>query len=155
MARECRSKFKGPFGLGRDTSGNLRDRSQTNWRNRPNSNSKFRVREITSGEVIEEDDSETAEASGYTANCISYTSSGKSSTTQTGLHNTRKLLAVPGIVNGQSFKGLLVDCGSPVTLIRADMWKQVKLLHDCLVQEEEQLQGVTNDGLKVLGLTYL
>ena len=70
-------------------------------------------------EVIEEE-GEVAKASGYTAICISdadVNGPGK----LTSLYKSRKLLAVPEVVNGHQFPSLLVDCGFPVTLIRADM----------------------------------
>ena len=50
---------------------------------------------------------------------------------------------------------MLIDCGSPVTLIRADMWEQVRQPYDRLQVEEEEFQGVTKDGLQVLGLAHL
>ena len=70
-------------------------------------------------EVIEEE-GEVAETSGYTANCISaedVNELGKPSS----IHQNRKLLAIPKVINGFQFSGLLIDCLSLVTLIRANM----------------------------------
>ena len=51
---------------------------------------------------------------------------------------------------------LLVDCGSPNTLIRADMWEQVRRPHNkLLIDKTKQFQGVTRDGLRVFGLVHL
>ena len=104
-------------------------------------------------EIIEEE-GEVAEALGYTANCISaadVNELGKPSS----LHQSQKLLTVPGVINGLQCPGLLVDCGSPVTLIRADMWEQVRQPHNKLLIEEKKFQGVTRDGLRVFGLAHL
>ena len=70
------------------------------------------------------------------------------------LHQSRKLLAVPGVIIGLQYPGLLVDCGSPVTQIRAEMWEQVRQSHNKLFIEEEKFQGVTRDGLRVVGLAH-
>ena len=60
---------------------------------------------------------ELAESSGYTGNGIS-SADVNGPDKPSALHQSRKLLAVFGVVNGLQCPGLLVDCGSPVTLIR-------------------------------------
>ena len=65
------------------------------------------------------------------------------------------MLAVPGVVNGLKCPGLLVDCGSPVTLISVDMWEQVRQPHNKLLIELEKFQGITRDGLRAFGLAHL
>jgi hypothetical protein len=104
-------------------------------------------------EVIEEE-REVAEASAYTANCIS-SAEVKGPLTLSALHQSRKLLAVPGVINSLKCPALLVDCGSPVTLIQADLWEQVRFPRNKLSIEDEKFHGVTRDGLKVLCLAYL
>ena len=88
------------------------------------------------------------------ANCIS-SSEVSGLAKPSALHQSRKLLAVPGVINGLQCPGLLVYCGSPVTLIRADMWEQLRQPHNKLLIEQEKFQGVTRDGLRVFGLAYL
>ena len=122
----------------------------------PYSNFKHRVSAVSTapGQEVIEEEGEVAEASGYTANCIS-SANVNGPAKQSALHQSRKLLAVPGVINGLDFPCLLVDCGSPVTLIRADLWEQVRLPQNKLLIEEEKFQGVTRDGLRVFGLAYL
>ena len=50
---------------------------------------------------------------------------------------------------------ILNDCGSPVTIIRSDLWDQVRESSDIVEEEPEDFQGVTRDGLRILGLTRL
>ena len=50
---------------------------------------------------------------------------------------------------------LLVDSGSPVTIIRYDFKKQVRDPTGAVEEEPEDFQGVTQDGLRVVGLTRL
>ena len=141
------------FGQGRNTSGNWRERRP---QSRPSSNFKHRVSavgRVSDQEVIEEE-GDVAEVSGYTANCI-WSADVKGQGKLSALHQSRKLLAVPGVINGLQCSNLLVDCGSPVTLIRADMWEQVSQPHSKLLIEEEKFQGVTRDGLRVFGLVHL
>ena len=149
--RDCRSGSG--FGHGRDTSGNWREcRPQS----RPYSNIKPRI--STVGRVIDqgviEEEGDVAEASGYRANCIS-SADAKGHEKLSALHLSRKLLAVPSVINGLQYPNLLVDCGSPVTLIRPDMWEQVKQLTNKLLVEEKQFQGVIRDGLRVIGVAHL
>ena len=101
-----------------------------------------------------EEEGDVAEASGYTANCIS-SADVKGHKMLSALHQSRKLLAVSGVINRLQCPNLLVDCGSPVTLIRADMWEQLKQPKNKLLTEEEQFQGVTRNGLRVFSLAHL
>ena len=64
-----------------------------------------------------------------------------------------KVAGGSGVVNGLQCPGLLVDCGSPVTLIRVDMWEQVRQPHNKLIKQE-MFQGVTRDGLRVFNLAH-
>ena len=94
---------------------------------RPYSNFKHRVStvgRVSEKEVIEEEE-DVAEASGYKANCI-LSANVKGHEKLSAFHQSRKLLAIPGVINGLQCPYLLVDCGSPVTLIRADIWEEVK-----------------------------
>ena len=50
---------------------------------------------------------------------------------------------------------MLVDSGSPVTINRSDLWKQIKYPNSLLNEEEECFQGVTHDGLKIVGVTHM
>ena len=65
------------------------------------------------------------------------------------------MLEVPGVINGLEYPYLLVDCGSPATLIGADLWEKVKQQQNKLLIEEENFQGVTRDNLRVFGLAHL
>ena len=67
----------------------------------------------------------------------------------------RKLSFVPGQINGTSIKQLLVDSGSPVTLIRSDLWEMIRDTTVPVEEEQEDFQGVTRDELRVIGLTKL
>ena len=60
-----------------------------------------------------------------------------------------------GLINKVSVPTLLVDCGSPVTIIRADLWRLVRDLSEPVENEPEDFQSVTRDGLRILGLTKL
>ena len=51
--------------------------------------------------------------------------------------------------------GLFVDCGSPVTLIRADVLEQVRQPNNKLLIEDKKFKGVTRDGLRVFGHAHL
>ena len=70
-------------------------------------------------------------------------------------HDTRKLAGVPGEVNGYKSTRILVDSGSPVTLIRYDLRDKLRNANEPVHKEEENFQGVTHDGLKILGITNL
>ena len=70
-------------------------------------------------------------------------------------YKSRKLCAVQGLINKVSVSSLLVDCGSPITIIRADLWRLVRNLSEPVENEPEDFQGVTRDGLRILGLTKL
>ena len=62
---------------------------------------------------------------------------------------------MPGNVNSFEFEKLLEDSGSPVTIIRRDLWVEVSGDNKLLHTEEEDFQGVTEHGLDVLGRTHL
>ena len=61
------------------------------------------------------------------------------------------MLWVPGKLNIAEFEKLLVDSGSPVTIMRRDLWNEVSGNNELLHTEEEDFQGVTEHGLEVLG----
>ena len=134
----------------RSRSGHLWKWRERRPQSRPYSNFKHRVSNVgrvSDQEVIKEE-GDVAKASGYTANCIS-SADVKGHEKLSALHQSRKFLSVPGVINSLQCPNLLVDCGSPVTLIRADMWEQVKQPKKTVFIEEEQFQGVTRDGLRV------
>ena len=68
-------------------------------------------------------------------------------------YQSRKLLAVLGVMNGTPASQLLVDCGFPVTIIRADFWRQIRDLATPVENVPEDVQGVTRDGLHIIGIT--
>ena len=101
----------------------------------------------------QQEERDTAGASGYTANGINAipTRGHRASP----FHRMRKLCGVPGKINETLHSQLLVDYGSPVTIIRSDFWKQVRDPTEGVEEEPEDFQGVTQDGLRVVGLTRL
>ena len=50
------------------------------------------------------------------------------------------------MINGTHLSQILIDCGSPVAIIRSDLWEQVRESADILEEEPEDFQGVTRDG---------
>ena len=60
-----------------------------------------------------------------------------------------------GLINKISVPSLLVDCGSPVTIIRADLWRLVRDSSEHVENEPDDFQGVTRDKLRILVLTKL
>ena len=42
-----------------------------------------------------------------------------------------------------------------MTIIRSDLWKQIKDPNTIVTEEDECFQGVTHDGLKIVGVTQL
>ena len=42
-----------------------------------------------------------------------------------------------------------------MTIIRSDLWKQIKDPNSLVNEEEECFQGVTHDGLKIVGVTHM
>ena len=138
----------------------VKNKSAKTWwerrpQSRPYSNFKHRVSTVnTASEQNFIDEGEVVIASGYTANGIS-SADFNGLNIPSALNQSRKLLAVPGVVNGLQCPGLLVDCGSPVTLIRVDMWEQVRQPHNKLLIKQEKFQGVTRDGLRVFSLAHL
>lgn len=63
---------------------------------------------------------EVAETLGYTANCIDSADVNKPGKPST-FNLSRRLLAIFNLINSSKVSGRLVDCGTSVTLIRADM----------------------------------
>ena len=102
-----------------------------------------------------EEEPEQAEASGYTANGINCVPGKQNSSGKSILHSSRQLLWVPGKLNNVQFDRLLVDSGSPVTILRRDLWVEVSGDSELLHSEEEVFQGVTEHGLEVLGRTHI
>ena len=94
-----------------------------------------------------------AETWGQTSNCISTVF--VKSEIKFPFYKSRKLCAVQGLINKVSVLSLLVDCGSPVTTIRADLWRLVWDSIEPVENEPEDFQGVTRDGLRNLELTKL
>ena len=104
----------------------------------------------TSKQKVIKEEGEVAEASGFTPNCISSADvSGPAKTS--AFHQSRKLLAHPCVINGLQCPGLLVYCGSPVTLKRDDVWEQLRQPNNKLFIEEEKIQGVTQNGFRIFG----
>ena len=101
--------------------------------------------------VVDEDTEEGAV--GYSSNNIN--SVPTCGVNKSPYHDSRKLAGVPGQINNNNCPLILVDSGSPVTIIRSDFWKQVKDPNTLVNEEEECFQGVTHDGLKIVGITQL
>ena len=74
---------------------------------------------------------------------------------QSPFYKSRKLCEVQGLIIKVSVPSLLIECGSPVTFIRPDLWKVVRDLSEPIENEPKDFQGVTRDGLRILGLTKL
>lgn len=92
-------------------------------------------------------------AARYPVNSISTVPANKQTTSP--YHRTRKLCSVPGQINNKELDHILVDCGSPVTIIRLDLWRQLRTNDSRVEHEPEDFQGVTHDGLRVIGVTKL
>ena len=104
------------------------------------------------GSVPEVDKALSSGYTTHTASCINNIPV-RSHTTSPFAHR-RKLSAVPGEINGIYISHILIDSGSPVTIVRADLWEEVR--DKAIVEEEpEDFQGVTRDGLRIIGLTRL
>ncbi len=108
-----------------------------------------------SREAVPKEEAEQAEASGYTANCINCAPKNSKKLTTSALHSGRQLLWVPGKLNNAEFEKLLVDSGSPVMIMRRDLWNEVSGDNELLHTEEEDFQGVTEHGFDVLGRTHV
>ena len=78
-----------------------------------------------SRETVPEEEAEQVAASGYTANCINCVSKNSKKFTTSAFHSSRQLLLVPGKLNNAEFEKLLVDSGSPVTIMRRNLWNKV------------------------------
>ena len=137
-----------------DKANVCRSPKQQSYQSGPNRSQRFAgnvnsVEQETRGQYL----SDQAEAWGQTSNCINTVP--VKSETKSPFHRARKLCAVQGLINKVSVSSLLVDCGSPVTIIRADLWRSVRDLSETVENEPEDIQGVTRDGLRILGLTKL
>ena len=104
------------------------------------------------GPVPEEDE---AQASGYkphTASCINNIPVGSHTTSP--FAQRRKLSAVFVEINGIYISHILIDSGSPVTIVRVDLWEKVRGDKFIVEEEPEDFQGVTRDGLRITRLLH-
>ena len=101
--------------------------------------------------VVDEDTEEGAV--GYTSNNINRVP--RCGVNKSPFHDALKLAGVPGQINNYHNPRILVDSGSLVTIIRSDLWKQIKDPKTIVNEEEECFQGVTHDVLKIVGITQL
>ena len=60
---------------------------------------------------------------------------------------------MPGVINGIYISHILIGSGSPVTIVRVDLWVKVRDDIAIVEAEPEDFQGVTSDGLRIIGLT--
>ena len=90
-----------------------------------------------------------AEAWGQTSNCISTVP--VISETKSPYYKSRKLCAVQGLINKVSVPSLLVDCGSPVTIIRADLWRLVRDSSEPVENEPEDFGALLETDCAFLG----
>ena len=105
------------------------------------------------GAIREGEENEAGKSTTHYTSCINNIPS--SSIAYSPFARNRKLSAVPGKINGTYISQLLVDSGSPVTIVRADMWEQIRDLNAQVEEEPEDFQGVTRDSLRIIGLTRL
>ena len=103
--------------------------------------------------VVQEGKEEATGGPFQTTSCINSVPAGTRVISR--FSQSRKLSAVPGIINGTHLSQILIDCGSPVTIILSDLWEEVRESADIVEQEPEDFQGFTRDGLRILGLTRL
>ena len=131
------------------------DRLNSNFtRHGPRRNPKFTANvNAVEQQATGEYSGERGEAWGQTSNCINTVPVSKDA--KSPFHKSRKLCAVPGVINKVHVPSLLVDCGSPVTIIRADLWRSLRDSVDPVDNEPEDFQGVTRDGLRIIGVTQL
>ena len=128
-ARECRSapKQNGPLQNGK-------------LNNNGNKNKQY-AHKVS--EIAEDNDAVVAEdteegAVGYTSNNINSVPS--CGVNKSPFHYARKLAKVPGQINKYHNSRILVECGSPVTIICSDLWKQIKDPNTIVNKEEECFQ---------------
>ena len=103
--------------------------------------------------VVQEEKEEATGEAIHTTSCINSILAGTRVSSR--FSQSRKLYAVPGMINGTHLSQILIDCGSPVTIIRSNFWDQVRESSDIVEKGPEDFQGVTRDGLRILGLTRL
>ena len=107
----------------------------------------------TLAERQQEEERETAGASGYTSNEINAIPTRGQRASP--FHRMRKLCGVPGKITGTLHSQLLVYSGLSVTIIRSDFCKQVHDHTEAVEEEPEDFQRVTRDGLRIVGVTRL
>ena len=102
----------------------------------------------------QKEERDTAGASGYTANgIIAIPTRGHRASP---FYRMRRLCGVTGKINGTLHSQLLVDYGSPLTIIRSYFWKQVRNPTEAVEEGPENFQGVTQVGLRVVDqVTYV
>ena len=132
-----------------------RGRMTSNYRGRPNGQHVSAI----SNKPNDDEDVEAIDEGEEKEGAVGYTSNSVNNIPATGstvspFHQYRKLCAVPGEINGHSIKRVLVDGGSPVTIMRKDLWSTVRTT-PALDKELETFQGVTHEGLQILGITRL
>ena len=128
-ARECRSASKqnGP-----------QQNGQRNNNGNKNKQYAHKVSAIAEdNDAIVDEDTEK-EAVGYTSNNINSVPS--CGVNKSPFYDPRKLAGVPGQINNYHNPRILIDNGSPVTMIRSDLWKQIKD-PNTIVNEEEVFSG--------------
>ena len=99
--------------------------------------------------VVQEEKEEAIGAPLHITSCINSVPAGTRVSSR--FFQSRKLSAVPGMINGTHHSQILIDCGSPVTIIRSDLRDQVRESSIIVEEEPEDFQGVTRDGLRILG----
>ena len=102
-------------------------------------------------EVDNEEEPTEEGASGFTANTINNIP--KTGNKKFPYHDSRKLAGVPGQVNNVKSSRILVDSGSPVTIIRSDLWDKLRSTDELVHKETENFKGLKHDGLHILGIT--
>ena len=103
--------------------------------------------------VPEENESLTSGHTPHTASCINNIPVGSHTTSP--FAQRRNLSAVPCEINGIYISHILIDSGSPVTIVRVDLWEEVRGDKSIVEKKLEDFQGVPRDGLRIIGLTRL
>ena len=105
------------------------------------------------GLVPEKNEVQASSYQPHTASCINNIPVGSHTTSSFPLR--RKFSAVPGEINGIYTSYILIDSGSPVTIVRVDLWEEVRGDKSIVKKGLEDFQQVTRDGLRIIGLTRL
>jgi len=133
-----------------------RAQQQSNFGGRPyRGRFQHKVGSVQGGQHPDQVGYQYDEACGYTNTSCGINSIPSGGKRESPFYRSRKLSAVPGRINGKAQQQLLVDSGSPVTIIRKDLWLQVRDLSTQVEEEPEDFQGVTRDGLHIIGLSKL